>query len=168
MTPADDLTTLPPEVREALLHWETTAFAYTADMRRVGNAMRDALLTALAQTQAERDEANARADQAHRDRYDALSVTSKDGLLSSEWILRTGQAERERDEAREAAKRMVDAINWACGAGDSDFGERVPEDAPRYWWRSTLAMKAGLIYNRDVARYEAQRVTETEEATDAT
>ena len=52
MSPADDLTALPPEVREALLHWETTAFAYTADMRRVGNAMRDALLTTLAQTQA--------------------------------------------------------------------------------------------------------------------
>jgi hypothetical protein len=34
-----------------------------------------------------------------QERYDALSVTSRDGLLSSEWILRTGKAERERNEA---------------------------------------------------------------------
>lgn len=35
-----------------------------------------------------------------QDRYDALSVTSRDGLLSSEWVLRTGKAERERDSLR--------------------------------------------------------------------
>lgn len=34
-----------------------------------------------------------------QDRYDALSVTSRDGLLSSEWVARTGKAERQRDEA---------------------------------------------------------------------
>lgn len=36
----------------------------------------------------------------YQDRYDALSVTSREGLLASEWIARTGKAERERDEAR--------------------------------------------------------------------
>ena len=39
-----------------------------------------------------------------QERYDALSVTSRDGLLSSEWVARTGKAERERDEALESVR----------------------------------------------------------------
>ena len=41
-----------------------------------------------------------------QDKADALNVRSKDGLLSSEWIARTGAAER-RAEAAEAKLRAV-------------------------------------------------------------
>ena len=34
-------------------------------------------------------------EQAQRERYEALSVTSKEGLLASEWVARTGRAEAE-------------------------------------------------------------------------
>jgi len=37
-------------------------------------------------------------NQLRQDRYDALSVKSKEGLLSSEWILRTGKSERRAKE----------------------------------------------------------------------
>ena len=53
-------------------------------------------------------------DRAVRDRYDALSVKSRDGLLSSEWIARTGRAERERDEARAALAAAVAEEREAC------------------------------------------------------
>jgi len=53
----------------------------------------------------------------------------------------------------EESRRLVDAINWACGCSGSDFGQRINADAPRYWWRSTLAKKAGLVYNRETHRY---------------
>ncbi len=36
----------------------------------------------------------ARAERLHQDRYDLLTVTSTDGLLSSEWLMRTATAER--------------------------------------------------------------------------
>jgi hypothetical protein len=42
-------------------------------------------------------------DRVRQERSDALNVKSKEGLLSSEWIARTGKAERERDEARKTA-----------------------------------------------------------------
>ena len=59
----------------------------------------------------ERDEARALADRRWQDRRDALSVTSTDGLLSSEWVLRAGQAERERDDARRDAAANAEAFN---------------------------------------------------------
>ena len=52
---------------------------------------------------------------------------------------------------REENAKMVAAINWACGAGDSDFAE--PENANRYWWRRDLHGKAGLEYDRGTCKY---------------
>lgn len=46
------------------------------------------------------------AERARRDRYDALGVKTKEGLLASEWLLRTGKAERERDEALAEVARL--------------------------------------------------------------
>ena len=45
--------------------------------------------------------------QLRQDRSDALNVRSRDGLLSSEWVARTGKAERERDEALALLSRMT-------------------------------------------------------------
>ena len=44
------------------------------------------------------DELEADAVRLRQDRYDALSVYSTDGLLSSEWVARSGKAEREVKE----------------------------------------------------------------------
>jgi hypothetical protein len=40
-------------------------------------------------------------DRLRQDRSDALNVRSREGLLASEWVARTGKAERELAEARE-------------------------------------------------------------------
>lgn len=71
----------------------------------------------------ERSEAeNARLRQ---ERADALSVTSRDGLLSSEWVLRTGQAERRVAEL-EALLAQTDFILSVLN-GDCDPGDYCPE-----------------------------------------
>jgi len=54
----------------------------------------------------ERDVARAQSERRRQDREDALSVTSTDGLLASEWVLRAGKAKRERDEARAEVTRL--------------------------------------------------------------
>lgn len=59
-------------------------------------------------------------DRLRQERYDALSVTSKDGLLASEWVARTGKAEREakalRSENEVLTGKLVhanrDAARW--------------------------------------------------------
>jgi hypothetical protein len=52
------------------------------------------------------------AERRRQDRADALSVKSRDGLLSSEWLARTGKAERERDEARAENERLRAATRY--------------------------------------------------------
>lgn len=49
-------------------------------------------------------------DQLRQDRYDALSVTSKDGLLSSEWIARTGKAERIAKDLSARVRELEEAL----------------------------------------------------------
>jgi hypothetical protein len=51
---------------------------------------------------------------------------------------------------------MLAAINWATGCGDSDFGNDLPADAPPYWWRSVMCEKAGLVFDRELFRWEAR------------
>lgn len=46
-----------------------------------------------------------------QDRYDALSVPSKDGLLSSEWIARTGRAERKQKAAEQKAAELQERVD---------------------------------------------------------
>ena len=60
----------------------------------------------------ERDETLALAERRKQDRDDALSATTTEGLSASEWQLRTGKAERERDEA----VREVDRLSRDGGA----------------------------------------------------
>lgn len=40
------------------------------------------------------------------ERYDALSVKTREGLLASEWVLRTGKAESERDALKAENERL--------------------------------------------------------------
>ena len=65
------------------------------------------ILSKLDVVTAERDEAREREIRLWQDRYDALSVTSRDGLLSSEWVLRTWKAERKCAAAETALAAMT-------------------------------------------------------------
>ena len=60
--------------------------------------------------QAEVEKLKAESERLRQDRADVLNVKSKDGLTSSEWIMRTGKAERERDEARALLAKVADAL----------------------------------------------------------
>ena len=53
----------------------------------------------IAQQAQEIERLEAEFDRLRQDRADALSVTTREGLGASEWIARTGKAERERNEA---------------------------------------------------------------------
>jgi hypothetical protein len=41
-------------------------------------------------------------------------------------------------------ERLREAISWALGEGDSNFGDNIPKNAPRYWWRRELRRRAAL------------------------
>jgi hypothetical protein len=62
---------------------------------------------------------------------------------------RSARIEAERDAAR-------DAIRWALGESGSDFGDEP--HVGKYWWRSHLRAKAGLVWSarrrRSVAHNE--------------
>jgi hypothetical protein len=40
--------------------------------------------------------------------------------------------------------RLRDAIRWALGEGDSDFGNNLTGNEPRYWWRKELRKRAAM------------------------
>lgn len=76
-------------------------------------------------------EMQAENDQLRQDRYDALSVTSRDGLLSSEWVARTGKAERERDTAITAGLVLIAERDRAQAEASAFFGAHAPLVAER-------------------------------------
>lgn len=43
-------------------------------------------------------------------------------------------------EAR--VKELEEAIEWALGEGDSDFGDNIPPGIGKYWWRKELRARA--------------------------
>lgn len=59
------------------------------------------------------------------------------------WELRELEAKAAKYDALERkVKRLEDAISWALGEGNSDFGENKPENAPVFWWRKELRERA--------------------------
>lgn len=65
--------------------------------------------------------------QLRQDRADALNVRSREGLLASEWVLRTGVAERERDAALRKITRLDKLVAAArrCRRGCTcDYDDR--------------------------------------------
>lgn len=61
-------------------------------------------------------------DRLRQDRADALNVKTREGLTCSEWIARTGAAERERDELAALVEKMSEALS-----------EIADEKRPRDW-----------------------------------
>lgn len=49
-----------------------------------------------------------------QDRYDLLTVHTKEGMLASEWVMRTATAERERDQLRKEVERLRWGNDMAC------------------------------------------------------
>lgn len=83
------------------------------------------LQTEVKRLRAENAELIVKNEQLYKDRYDALSVHTKEGMLASEWLLRTGKAERrvkeleaENAELRKEIDRLddeVDALHQRIG-----------------------------------------------------
>jgi len=83
------------------------------------------------------------AERRRQDRADALNVKSRDGLLSSEWLARTGKAERERDEARAEVERLRARINKALKAAPKDPDRAALCNLPGYIRAMVRALKGG-------------------------
>lgn len=64
-------------------------------------------LALISEATEERKALEVLAERRKQERLDALSVTTTEGLNASEWMLRTGKAERERDEARRLHGKLV-------------------------------------------------------------
>ena len=83
-----------------------------------------------------------------QERHDALSVTSRDGLLSSEWVLRTGQAERRVAELEALISRHEHTVQTdsrgklcpecAC-AKDDGWRPQLPPHSPGCPWGQAAA-----------------------------
>lgn len=103
-------------------------------------------------------------NRAMQDRRDALSVTSKDGLLSSEWLLRTGVAERKLDEARDERDALrarvgeLEAENADLTAANSKLTKDIQ------WMVEKAAQKSPSL---DGYRELGQRAAEAENQRDA-
>lgn len=76
----------------------------------------------------------------YRERYAALSVKSKDGLLASEWLLRTGLAESRARAAEAEAERMRKALEEI----DSNMAGVEPETTSSATW-AKIARQRRLI-----------------------
>ena len=59
----------------------------------------------------ERDEAQEHARRSQADRAAVLNVKSKDGLLSSEWLMRTAHAEKDRDAAESRVRALTGVMD---------------------------------------------------------
>lgn len=69
-------------------------------------------------------------DRIFQDRYDLLTVESKEGLLSSEWLMRTARAERECNDLRnEVARLKQDAVAFrqACDSAEAALKQALNE-----------------------------------------
>ena len=75
-------------------HTASTMIAEIADLREK-----------LRVAEAAREEAERLADRRWKERADVLHVKTVEGLTCSEWLLRTGVAERERDEWKARAEK---------------------------------------------------------------
>ena len=94
--------------------WENVEYAInTAKRADEAERLLEAERAAHQATKAECERAWVAHREMWQERYDALNVKSRDGLLASEWVARTGKAERERDEAR----ALLREVEWGDGDG---------------------------------------------------
>lgn len=63
-------------------------------------------------------------DRIFQDRYDLLTVHTKEGMLASEWLMRTATAERERDQLRKEVESLKAQLECAQAFHDVAAKER--------------------------------------------
>lgn len=86
----------------------------------------------------------ARLEEVTRERDEAQRKYAQTSRLA-ERHQANGQRFYEALTAAEAEKeRYRDAVEWALGEGDSDFGDNKPENAKPFWWRTELRRRATL------------------------
>jgi membrane protein involved in colicin uptake len=84
---------------------------------------------------------------------DALTTAETErGKALKVWAEQVKRAEKATERANIAEARIEaerdaahDAIRWALGEGDSDFGDDPHNGA--FWWRKPLRDKAGLVWS---------------------
>ena len=118
------------------------------EFENILGAMIEDMETIAASHQALHDEN----ERLRQDRYEALSVTSRDGLLSSEWVARTGKAERRADklhaqvkglEAREAElEEVLEELTYLKRHKDKE-GKTIhyQERQPKAWDAANALLK---------------------------
>jgi hypothetical protein len=102
------------------------AYAFRVGMLPLSDMKR--LLDAL-------EEAEALAERRKAERVAALSVTTKEGLLASEWVLRTGLAEQERDRLLGEVERLrgeLEAARVPLCVGSTTIGRLAETGAVRF------------------------------------
>ena len=127
---------------------ETELRAYLASRKPSEGVFKlERIIATLDMARTERDEALALAERRRQDRADALSVMSTDGLLSSEWVLRAGKAERERNEAQAKLK----AVCFDCARCGKTYYSEVPL-APGETKKSTMDVCRSCDVELDMER----------------
>ena len=114
--------------------------------QKFAEAARDACIAGLAQSAKLRQaevriaELEAEVDRLRQERLDYSSVTTTEGLNCSEWIWRTGAAERKAKAAARTA--TVDALRWAANneQGYLDRGAWTAESDDDYINRGLAAL----------------------------
>jgi hypothetical protein len=98
------------------------------------------------QAEAERDAAAKLAEQRRQDRLDALSVKTTEGLSASEWVLRAGKAERERDELK-ARRTTLSAAGQVSSEHVDKAGNHpeIPESSTASARRLTIAELESIL-----------------------
>lgn len=101
--------------------------AVNAEVRRATREMQERLVAAcerMADAEARALAAEQRAERLQQERAAALSVTTREGLLASEWVLRTGLAEQRAEQAaRDLAAANEDAGRLAAYVERHGFHE---------------------------------------------
>lgn len=66
-----------------------------------------------------------------------------------------------KKELETRVAQLEDAVRWALGEGDSDFGENFVDGKGPFQWRGELRERAGMEWDREqmrsVARWRCSR-----------
>ena len=124
----------------------------------------DALRAENAALKAKLEEAEATNDRLRQDRLDYSAATTTEGMNASEWIWRTGKAERERDTAESRATALaarVEALE-TCLLSHSE----LPTGGPCSYWGKGEQSVLSSTPSDDLAAHDDRIRRETVERID--
>ena len=94
---------------------------------------------------------------ARRDRYEALSVTSKEGLLASEWVARTGRAEAEVSRSHAAILALTGEVERLRAVLEQISGSGTVDGA------DARAALSEVLFERDALRATLREIEQATE-----